>query len=123
MDPPFGGYNFVPTQLVLLGKQHHAPDGGSKLYPGDVVDGLQGEVSLVDGQRHKGSSHSSWIGCMLLMVVASSVMEMFLRDFCTDSILMAAVVCIFLAAMAVSSLTILVLDSCMLEMILLTVVR
>ena len=75
------------------------------------------------------SSHSSWIGCMLLMVVASSVMEMCLRDFCTDSILMAAVVCIFLAAMAVSSLTILVLDSCMLEMmlraksILLTVVR
>ena len=55
MDPPFGGYNFVPTQLVLLGKQLHATDGASKLYAGDVVDGLQVEVSLVDRQRHKGS--------------------------------------------------------------------
>ena len=51
----FDEYNFVPTRLVLLGKKLHVSDGGGKLYAGDIVDGLQGEVSLVDGQRHKGS--------------------------------------------------------------------
>ena len=50
MDPPFGGYNFVPTQLVLLGKQLHATDGCGKLCTGDVLARFLGRVHL-DGSR------------------------------------------------------------------------